>query len=138
MGGCSPPEPCLFFEDAFGIALSLSEDAAAMNTIENTDPILRDFFQGIVGVRSQILQLILFGSRARDDHRMESDYDILVVVPRKRPELLDAMYEVVLDVLLTHGRLISLKIFSEAEFTRLKDLRTPFMERIAEEGKILG
>jgi predicted nucleotidyltransferase len=109
-----------------------------MHTVQRVDLVLQDFLEKIEGVRPQIRQLILFGSRARGDHRLESDYDILVVVPRKRPDLLDTMYEAVLDVLLTHGRLISLKIFSEAEFTRLKDLRTPFFARIAEEGKTLG
>jgi len=109
-----------------------------MRTIDATDPILRDFIQSIEGVRPQIRQLTLFGSRARGDHRLESDYDILVVVARKEPALLDALYDGVMDVLLAHGRLISLKVFGEAEFTRLKDLRTPFMERIVEEGKTLG
>ena len=69
---------------------------------------------------------------------MESDYDLLVVVARKEPALLDALYDGVMDVLLAHGRLVSLKVFGEAEFKRLMNLRTPFMARIAEEGKKLG
>lgn len=109
-----------------------------MHTTQLADQVLRDFLQSIDGIRPQIRQLILFGSRARGDHRLESDYDVLVVVARKEPALLDALYEGVMDVLLAHGRLVSLKVFSETEFKRLMDLRTPFMARIAEEGKSLG
>jgi hypothetical protein len=32
---------------------------------------------------------------------------------------------------------ISLRIISESEFSRLKDLRTHFMERVADKGKVL-
>ena len=109
-----------------------------MHTVQSTDPILQDFLSRIDVIRPRIRQLTLFGSRARGDHRLESDYDILVVVPRKEPEVLDALYEAVLDVLLTHGRLISLKVFPEAEFSRLRDLQTPFMTHIATEGRPLG
>lgn len=109
-----------------------------MPSVQPADPILQDFLLRIRGIRSRIRQLTLFGSRARGDHRLESDYDILVVVPRKEPEVLDLLYEAVLEVLLTHGRLISLKVVPEAEFIRLRELQTPFMTHIAVEGKPLG
>ncbi len=109
-----------------------------MRTIQAADSILQDFLKKIAVVRPQIRQLILFGSRARGDHRLDPDYDLLVVVSRKDAALLDSLYDAVMDVLLAHGRLISLKIFSEAEFSRLMGLRTPFMMRIADEGKVLG
>ncbi len=109
-----------------------------MCTIETADPILQDFLQRIGGVRPQIRRLILFGSRARGDHRLDSDYDILVLVTCKDPALLDSLYDAVMDVLLDHGRLVSLKIFSESEFSRLLELKTPFTTRIAEEGRVLG
>lgn len=102
------------------------------------DPVLSDFLEGIRSVRPQIGRLLLFGSRARGDHRTDSDYDVLVVVARKSPALLDVLYESVLDVLLAHGRLISLKIFKEQEFARLQGLGTPFARRVAAEGLPLG
>lgn len=102
------------------------------------DPVLKDFLKRIEPVRTQILRLVLFGSRARADHRLDSDYDVLVIVARKENSLLDALYESVMDVLLAHGRLISLKVFEEREFARLQALQTPFTKRISEEGKPLG
>jgi predicted nucleotidyltransferase len=116
----------------------LCNSGASVRTGPVHDAILADFLEGIRSVRPQIGCLLLFGSRARGDHRTHSDYDVLVVVTRKSRGLLDALYESVLDVLLTHGRLISLKIFEEQEFARLQRLATPFTRRIAAEGQPLG
>ena len=102
------------------------------------DPVLRDFLEKINPLRKQITRLILFGSRARGDNRRDSDDDLLIVVPRKDDHLRDGLYERVMDVLLAHGRLISLKIFPEREFERLTRLQTPFMQRIKAEGVPLG
>lgn len=102
------------------------------------DGVLTDFLDGIGSVRSQISTLLLFGSRARGDHRTHSDYDVLVVVSRKSPALLDVLYESVLQVLLDHGRLVSLKVFEEQQFARLQRLGTPFCRRMAMEGQPLG
>ena len=102
------------------------------------DPVLQQFLKKINPLRKHITQVILFGSRARGDDRTDSDYDVLIVVPRKDAQLLDGLYEGVLDVLLAHGRLISLKIFPDEEFERLTRLQTPFMQRVKTEGVPLG
>ena len=102
------------------------------------DPVLRDVLEKITPLRKQITRLILFGSRARGDNRRDSDDDLLIVVPRKDDHLRDGLYEGVMDALLAHGRLISLKIFPEREFERLTRLQTPFMQRIKAEGVPLG
>ena len=102
------------------------------------DAVLTTFLEGIRSVRSQIGSLVLFGSRARGDHRTDSDYDILLIVQRRSPALRDVLYESVLETLLTHGRLISLKVFDEQEFARLERLGTPFTRRVRAEGQPLG
>ena len=102
------------------------------------DAVLVTFLAGIRSVRPEIRRLSLFGSRARGDHRTHSDYDVLVIIHRKSPALLDVLYESVLNVLLTHGRLISLKVFQESEFARLERLDTPFIRRLRAEGQPLG
>jgi predicted nucleotidyltransferase len=109
-----------------------------MPTILTHDSVVQDFLKGIAGVRPRICRLILFGSRARGTHASDSDYDLLVVVSKKDPLLLDALYDTVMDVLLKHGRLVSLKIFEEPEFARLQALQTPFMKHVTEEGQPLG
>ena len=102
------------------------------------DPVLDEFLQKIAPVRTRIKQLLLFGSRARGDHHVASDYDVLVVVTQKDARLIEVLYDAVMDVLLAHGRLVSLKIFPEHEFERLTRLQTPFMRRVMAEGVPLG
>jgi predicted nucleotidyltransferase len=102
------------------------------------DAVLQDFLKGIELVRPRIERLILFGSRARGTHQFDSDYDLLLVVAKKDNALVDALYEAAMDVLLAHGRLVSLKIFEEQEFARLQALQTPFMQNIVNEGVSLG
>ena len=110
----------------------------AMRSAPTSDVVIQDFLSRIAAVRPCIQELILFGSRARGTHRTDSDYDILVVVSHRDRALKDALYEAVMDVLLTHGRLVSLKIFPEQEVARLRALRTPFMTQVMEEGIRLG
>ncbi len=109
-----------------------------MKTKTQNDPVVIAFLEAIGPVRFRIQQVILFGSRARGSERLDSDYDLLVVVAKKDDALLDVLYEAVIDVLLNHGRLISLKIFEEAEFLRLQALQTPFIKTVMEQGVPLG
>jgi predicted nucleotidyltransferase len=108
-----------------------------MTGTTSTDAVLADFLTRIDAVRPMIDRLILFGSRARGDHRPDSDYDLLVVA-RRDPALLDALYDAVMDVLLTHGRLVSLKVLGPREFERLRALETPFLSRVTAEGVPVG
>lgn len=102
------------------------------------DAVLADFLNATQAVRAQIKRVVLFGSRARGNHRTHSDYDLLVIVEQKSPALLDALYDAVVEVLLEHGRLVSLKIFEEHEYARLERLGTPFIRRIVEQGQPVG
>lgn len=102
------------------------------------DEVLTDFLTKIGPLRPRISRILLFGSRAREDFTPDSDYDLLVVVPEKSADLVDALYDAVVDTLLEHGRLISLKIFSQGDFHRLSSLPTPFMQKALAEGVLLG
>ena len=90
-------------------------------------------------MRQKIRAVYLFGSRARGTERPDSDYDLLLVV-REDFSLAekDSLYDQVIDILLETGRLISLKIFKQKEFQRLRDLNTPFLSRVLKEGVKVG
>ena len=102
------------------------------------DAPLCQFMEGIAPVRARVRRLILFGSRARGDQRPDSDCDVLVVVDRRTPELLELLYDRVMDVLLTHGRVVSLKVLEEKQWDRIRALDTPFVTHVAAEGRPLG
>jgi len=52
--------------------------------------------------------------------------------------VLDVLYESVMDVLLAHGRLVSLKVFEEGEFARLQGMQTPFTKDVVLHGHRIG
>lgn len=86
----------------------------------------------------RIEDMYLFGSRCRDNWRPDSDYDILIVLRKKDRMVVDRLYDAVMDVLLSTGRLISLKIFTVSEFNRLKSIPTPFIQNVTTGGIRLG
>ena len=99
---------------------------------------LEDFVNAVRGsLGSEVVDVQLFGSKARGDATPESDVDVLVVVRRDEPKLIDALYDLLLDACLSHNVYISLKVFSEAEYERLNHPRTPFMQNVAKEGVAL-
>jgi predicted nucleotidyltransferase len=102
------------------------------------DEIIEKFLDIISPLMEQIKGMYLFGSRCRDDWRPDSDYDILVVLEKKERVIIDRLYDAVMDVLLSTGRLISLKIFTASEFNRLKSIPTPFVSNVLKEGKKIG
>jgi predicted nucleotidyltransferase len=102
------------------------------------DPVIQDFLNRIAALRPRIEKIILFGSRARGDDKPYSDYDILLVVPERKQDLVDHLYDAVVDVCISTGRLISLKIFARDQFERLAAIPTPFMRNVLNEGIPLG
>ena len=85
-------------------------------------------------LKQNLVNIRLFGSKARGDFRKESDIDILLILKKKSWDLIDKIYDVVIDVEIEHNSQISLKIYSEAEFNRIKDYETFFYKNITKEG----
>jgi predicted nucleotidyltransferase len=103
------------------------------------DPIMNEFLGRLGSVREKLQAIYLFGSRAKGTARPDSDYDVLLIVPDTfslRDK--DALYDVVMDILLETGRLVSLKIFKEQAFQRLRRLHTPFITHALTEGIQVG
>jgi len=105
---------------------------------EGQDEVIGMFLDRISPLRGEIEQIYLFGSRSRGDWRPDSDYDLLIVLERKDGRIVDGLYDGVMDVLLSTGRLISLKIFTRSEFDRLRSIPTPFMQNLMREGIKIG
>lgn len=103
------------------------------------DSVLSAFMKANKSLKAKVKRVYLFGSRARGDERPDSDYDLLLIARDdfSQPDK-EALYDRVMDVLLQTGRLVSLKIFKEAEFQRLRRLKTPFIEKVLSEGIRVG
>ncbi|MDI6791489.1 MAG: nucleotidyltransferase domain-containing protein [bacterium] len=102
------------------------------------DTTLECFLNEIGLLKDKIVSIYLFGSRAGNNFRPDSDYDLLIVVKKKERRFIDGLYEAVMNTLLRDGRLMSLKIFEEKQFEYLASIPTPFMEKAIKGGIKIG
>lgn len=86
---------------------------------------------------SHLLSLTLFGSRVRGDFTRESDIDILLLLRKSTLEILDGIYDVLLDIELEYDSNISLKVYSLKEYEKNKQLGSPFVQQVEKEGVVL-
>jgi predicted nucleotidyltransferase len=108
-------------------------DEEKMPSNVNDDPILTRFraaLDKIYGPR--IERVVLFGSRARDDYRPDSDYDIAVFIkdPGTLTEELDKLAALTTAILLDTGAVISAKPFYAGAYHK----RTVLMHDLRKDG----
>jgi len=77
-------------------------------------------------------QILLFGSRARGDAQDGADYDMLVVVDHRTPELRAVILEVESQLMECYGALVATVLRSELEWQQLQGF--PLARNIAREG----
>ena len=80
----------------------------------------------------RIRQIFLFGSRAREDAREDSDYDMLVVVDQRTPEIRSTILDVERNLMDRYGVLVVTVLRSEGEWRRAQGF--PLARNIAKEG----
>ena len=97
------------------------------------DPVMREFATMLrQRLGSHLRQILLFGSRARGDAQASSDYDMLVVVDHRTPELRAIILEVESQLMERYGALVATVLRSEAEWQQLQGF--PLARNIAREG----
>ncbi|MEI7880059.1 MAG: nucleotidyltransferase domain-containing protein [bacterium] len=75
-------------------------------------------YAGLVRKRlgSHVEQVVLFGSRARGTAQDTSDYDFLLVVDRRTPDLREAVLDVGVEMLNRYDRLFAALIYTNEEW----------------------
>jgi predicted nucleotidyltransferase len=85
------------------------------------------------------LQIYLFGSRARGDFRIDSDWDVLVVAPEEK---ITFDYEIklrepILDLEIEFGETISLLIYSKNDWYNNSKI-SPLFSNVLNEGLLVN
>jgi predicted nucleotidyltransferase len=97
------------------------------------DPVVQEFATLLrQRLGSHLRQILLFGSHARGDAQDGSDYDMLVVVDQRTPELRAIILEVESQLMERYGALVATVLHSEAEWQQLQGF--PLARNIAREG----
>ncbi len=82
----------------------------------------------------QIVEIKLFGSKARGDFNKNSDIDILVVLKNDSEKNKDKVFDVVQNILLEFEVLLSPVIFAKQEYNYLNKIPSIFMQNLKFEG----
>jgi uncharacterized protein len=81
------------------------------------DPVLQTLTQELNRrLGSRLRGLWLFGSRARGDARGTSDYDILILVDEKTPDMRDRILDLQVEILDRHEALVATILRTEDEW----------------------
>ena len=96
--------------------------------------VLRNFktcLEQVLG--GQLIELKLFGSKARGDDQPDSDMDVLVIVATDDWHIRDKVYDVATDVLLQMDVCISPKVISKSRFVQLCKEGTSFIHNVSKD-----
>jgi predicted nucleotidyltransferase len=82
----------------------------------------------------RLVELRLFGSKARGDSRFESDIDVLIVLEDADREVRKRVSVLCCDLSIDHHVVITPILYSLAEFNSGRTRATPFYRNVAREG----
>jgi predicted nucleotidyltransferase len=82
---------------------------------------------------TQLVELKVFGSKARGDDRPDSDIDMLVIVSSDDWHIRDKVYDVATDILLQADVCISPKVISKSRFDQLCKEGTSFIHNVGKD-----
>jgi len=106
-----------------------------MSRMNKDLPILRDLkknLEHLLGDR--LVNILLFGSRARGDFSDESDIDVAIIVRELTQKLKDKILDEVAQLELEYDMPISLLVFSEEDYHHLKKRERRIVLDIEREG----
>jgi len=85
-------------------------------------------------IGTNLIEIKLFGSKARGDSRRDSDIDVLVITGVSDWRVRDIVYGVVIDIFLEDGIDISPKVINKKDYEYLYKKKTPFIKNVIKDG----
>jgi predicted nucleotidyltransferase len=86
---------------------------------------------------SEIIEIRMFGSRARGQATAESDLDVLIITRHEDYRLSDRIIDLSCDLLLKHRIYISPKVISQRHYDQLEAMDSDFLYQVKQEGILL-
>jgi predicted nucleotidyltransferase len=85
------------------------------------DTIAREYSRKVrSALGSRVRDIVLFGSRARGDHKKYSDYDMLLIVDKRDKVLQDVVIDIEVGILDTYERLVGSIVYEPDEWEKKK------------------
>lgn len=85
-------------------------------------------------IGKNLIELKLFGSKARGDARKDSDIDVLVITVTGDWHMRDIVYGIVTDIFLEDEIDISPKVINKRDYDYLYKRKTPFIKNLIRDG----
>jgi predicted nucleotidyltransferase len=84
-------------------------------------------------LKSQLVQIKIFGSKVRGTFQEDSDIDVLLILQERTEAILDTIAAIHLEIELQYNLTISLVIYSQHEFETNERFESPFVKNIQRE-----
>ncbi len=88
-------------------------------------------------LKSELVTIVVFGSRVRGDFHDSSDFDILIIVQKKSFALLNRINQIITEEELRSLQNFGVLVKGLNTFRQEKKYNTPFYQNIKNEGKVL-
>ena len=85
----------------------------------------------------EILDIRLFGSKARGDFYEDSDIDIFILVKEKTPYIREKVSDLAADYIFDYDTPLSISLYDLFEYKKNKELGSFFFESVEKEGILL-
>ncbi len=96
-----------------------------------TEDLVRRLHAGYPG---RIVSIVLFGSVARGDFTADSDIDVLVVADRVDSDFKWDVWGIGSEVSLEFDVILNIHVYSQSQWTSLRDRRQPLWRNVEKEG----
>ena len=107
-----------------------------MLTLDPAEQVWLDEYRRALRTRHPgvVARLVIYGSKARGDAHADSDLDVLLVVRNEATDLKRPLRLLGYDLAAEGWAVPSIMAFTETEWDRLKDVRSPYRQSIERDG----
>ena len=105
------------------------------NLSDREERALRGYVKTLEGrFGPRLVEVLLFGSKARDEARTESDLDVAVILKQPNAQDLSEARGLAFDIWLAYGVLLSIRAMSQQGWEELHSLGSLFYRNVKRDG----